>query len=84
VDRSYLVWVREQRLNLRRENDPPVVDGIVERLDADPVSIEPKLPGLVVPKRYGEHPPKTVQAFVPPLLVNTNAPAIPHIWGEPL
>src|SRR2546426_4681950 len=44
------------RLDLRSEQDRPRQDGVVERLDADPVAHQEELSLARIPQTDGEHP----------------------------
>ena len=72
VDGALLLRVEEQRLDLRREHKPVVVNGVVERLDPDAVAHEPQLAGPAVPQRDREHAAEAVEAVDAPLLVRVD------------
>src|SRR5207249_4914787 len=46
---------RDQAFQLRREHQPPSLDGEMERLDAEPVAPEDQPPGALVPQGEREH-----------------------------
>jgi hypothetical protein len=72
VDRALLLRVEQERLDLRPEHEPAVVDSVVERLDPDAVAHEPQPALPFVPQGEGEHAAKPVQALDPPLLVRVH------------
>ncbi len=51
---------RQQRLHLRAEEEPPLMLGPEQRLDAEPVAGDDQFALLRVPQRQGEHAPETV------------------------
>ena len=65
VDDALLSRVEEQRLDLRREHEPVVVDAVVERLDPDAVAHEPERARPAVPQREREHPAEAVETVAP-------------------
>ena len=67
VDGPLLVRVLEQRLDLGGEDEPSVMNAVVERLDADAVPDKPQLPRSSVPQRDGEHPAEPFEAVDSPL-----------------
>ena len=68
VDGALLARVGQQRLDLRGERDAVIVDGVVERLDADAVADQPERLLASVPDGDGEHAPEAMQAVDAPLL----------------
>jgi len=61
--------VLEDRLDLGTEQQGPGQDGVVQRLDADPIARQEQLAAPAVPDRQGEHPFESMQEVRPLLLV---------------
>src|SRR5439155_23733218 len=57
--------VLEHRLHLGGEDDVRTQQTVIQRLDADTVSCEKKLPLLPVPEREGEHTVELSQPLFP-------------------
>src|SRR5256885_16139048 len=62
VDLTCLLRIQKERFDLRREHEPLMVHGVVERLDPDSVARKPQLSCPRVPPSEREHASHAVQA----------------------
>lgn len=68
IDRTGLVGIGEQRLDLGCEGQPTMMLAVIQRLDPDPIANQPQFLLAGIPQGDSEHPAEFVQAFNPPLL----------------
>src|SRR5882757_8697546 len=68
IDCTNLVRILKERLYLRCKRDPSVMNAVVERLDTDTVTNEPKPAHLRIPQRDGKHTTKFLQTRNAPFL----------------
>ena len=59
----------QQRLDLRSEQEDPIAEVVVQRLDPIAVAGEEERTRITVPNREGEHPVQAMDARRPPLLI---------------
>ena len=67
VDRTRLIGILKERFDFRGECDPTVMNAVVERLNADPVTNQPEAMCVCVPEGYGKHAAKFLQTIDAPL-----------------
>src|ERR1700722_11608884 len=68
VDGTRLIGILEQGFDLRGKGDSSVMNAVVERLDADPVSDEPEPARLCIPQSDGKHAAEFLETSDAPLL----------------
>src|SRR5262245_62261777 len=66
IHRARLLWVFDQRLDLRREAQAVRALGVIDRLDADAIAHEPQPALLIVPDGEAEHSAKAAEAVDSP------------------
>ena len=67
VDGTNLIRILKERFDFRCERDAPMMNAVIQRLDADTVANQPQAARLCIPERDSEHAAKSLQTFDAPL-----------------